>query len=107
MIDLTKLVTPTDKQTKAKAAALGDFRAKRLALLDVISGMGWAALVDGDSATATALATFRRGLLDLPQHATVTTATTLPELELAMAVRYKELTAALPASVKTNFKALV
>ena len=91
----------------SKAEKLAKFRADRLALLDVISGMGWAALVDGDNATATALAAFRVGLLDLPQHAAVTAATDIDGLSVAMAVRYKQLTDALPAAVKTGFRELV
>jgi hypothetical protein len=91
----------------SKAAKLAKFRADRLALLDVISGMGWAALTAGDTATSQALAAFRQGLLDLPQHATVTAANDIDGLSMAMAVRYRQLTDALPAAVKTSFKALI
>jgi len=103
----TPQAADTPAFAEAKEAKLAEFRAYRLDLLGVISGMGWAALVASDMATATALATFRQGLLDLPQHGTVTAATNITTLSIAMAVRYKQLSDALPVDVKNSFKDLV
>lgn len=98
---------PAPAFLQLKAEKLAKFRADRLAMLDVVSGMGWAALTAGDTATSQALAAFQQGLLDLPQQPAVTSATDINGLSTAMALAYKALTDALPAEVKAKFKALL
>lgn len=89
-----------------KTPALNAFRATREQMFSRIAGMGFAALQKGDTVTAAALAVFRDGIRDLPQHPSTVAATTPVELKTAMTLRYKELTDALPLSVKAAFQAL-
>lgn len=100
-------LNPAASFAQLKSEKLAKFRADRLAMLGVVSGMGWAALTVGDTATSLTLAAFRQGLLDLPQLPSVTSATDINGLSAAMSTAYKALTDALPAEVKANFKALL
>ncbi len=92
---------------KLKTAALTKFRADRLQMFFVIANMSDEAKTDGDTATATALDTFRQGLKDLPSWPAVVAATTEAELLTAMSTQYKALVAALPTSQKLYFKELM
>jgi NADPH-dependent glutamate synthase beta subunit-like oxidoreductase len=90
----------------SKEAELDKFRAERLAMFNVIAGMGFAAIATGDTVTAAALVAFREGVKDLTQFPAVVAATDLATLKAAMSARYKALVAELPAAIKSDFKAL-
>lgn len=87
-----------------KAQELANFRADREKMLNRLAGIGMAAQVGGDIALAAAVAAFRQGLLDLPGHTTVTAATDIEGLRLALKTRYSALLAATPTSAKLAFK---
>lgn len=87
-----------------KAAALDTFRADREKMLNRLAGIGMAAQVGGDAPLALAVTTFRQGLLDLPSHASVTGATDIDALKLALETRYAALLTATPAAAKLAFK---
>ena len=87
-----------------KAAAMDSFRADREKMLNRLAGIGMAAQVGGDAPLALAITAFRQGLLDLPSHASVTGATDIDGLKLALKTRYAALLAATPAAAKLSFK---
>ncbi len=97
---------PDTEFDKEKAIELAKFRADRREMFALIGDMGFVALAQGDQATADALLAFRLGVKDLPAWPAVVAATTLIQLKSAMAARYKSLTNALPASIKSDFKEL-
>jgi hypothetical protein len=73
-------------------------------MLNRLAGIGMAAQVGGDAPLALAITAFRQGLLDLPSHASVTGATDIDALKLALKTRYAALLAATPATAKLAFK---
>ena len=86
-----------------KPAELASFRAEREKMLNRLAGIGMAATVNGDVALATAITAFRKGLLDIPSHPTVTAAATLADLKATIKARYKALVAETPAAAKAAF----
>lgn len=87
-----------------KAAELLDFRTKREQYLNRVAGIGFAAKEAGDSVTVAAAVSVRNGLLDLPSHPSVTAATNIDALKLAIRTRYAEIVGGLPAEAKAAFK---
>lgn len=87
-----------------QAAELADFRTKREAYLNRVAGIGFAAKEAGDAVTVAAAVAVRQGLLDLPSHPTVTAATDLPSLHLAIKAQYAAIVGSLPAEAKLAFK---
>lgn len=87
-----------------KAAALDSFRAEREKMLNRLAGIGMAAQVGGDVPLALAITAFRQGLLDLPSHASVTGATDITALKLAIKTRYDALVKETPMAAKLAFK---
>lgn len=99
----TPLPAPVPSFEQLKAAELADFRAKREALLNRVAGIGFAAREAGDAVTVAAAVAYRADLLALPSHMTVTAATDLASLKLAIRNRYAEIKAAVPAAAKAQF----
>jgi hypothetical protein len=87
-----------------QAAELADFRNKREAYLNRVAGIGFAAQQAGDAVTVAAAVAVRSGLLDLPAHPTVTAATDIDGLKLAIRTRYAEIVGGLPAAAKAAFR---
>lgn len=90
--------------SEVRAIELDLFRVSRERYLNRLSGIGLAAVIAGDTATAQAAATLRQGLLDLPAHPTVEAATELRGLQDAMKAVYAALIVSVPASVRDEFK---
>lgn len=92
--------------TTVRARALGEIRAQRAPLLDALAGIGFDALVAGDTVTAQAVAAARAGLKDLPTLPEFLAATTYDEMRVAVMTRYKQLAAAAPETVQIAFAKL-
>jgi hypothetical protein len=91
---------------EAAALFLADVRATREAILNRLAGIGLAALVDGDSGVAEAIAQARRQLLDIteaPEVLTAIEAENLDALEEAVKARYKAIAAGVPLEVRNAF----
>lgn len=95
---------PAPVFAEQKTAELLDFRAKREAYLNRVAGIGFAAKEAGDSITVAAAVTVRQGLLDLPAHPTVTAATDIDSLKLAIRTQYAAIVGGLPVEAKAAFK---
>ncbi len=92
--------------SELSAPYLAEVRATRELILNRLAGIGMAAVIAGDSGTAGAIAQIRQQLLDITQAPPVTAAMEsedLPALEEAVKLRYKEIAAAVPLSVRTAF----
>jgi hypothetical protein len=94
---------PAPQYSLLKEAELVAYRADREKMLNRLAGIGMAAQVEGNGTLATAVCAFRKGLLDLPAHPTITGAKTLPELKAAFKTQYGALLAATPNAVKAAF----
>ena len=84
-------------------AYLDTVRATRETILNRLAGIGMAALVGADTATATAVATARTALLNITTDTTVLAATDLPGLKAAVLSIYKAIVAAAPAGLVKAF----
>jgi hypothetical protein len=98
----------TGKGQADAAAYMGTVRALRERVLNRLAGIGFAAAnsTPADSATVQAVCVARAALLALPADAGIKAATTLDELQAAVAVAYKTIAAAAPARVKGAFDAV-
>jgi len=88
------------------APFLAEVRTTREAILNRLAGIGLAALVDGDSEVAEAIAQARRQLLDIteaPEVLTAIGAENMAALENAVKVRYKAIAAGVPVEVRNAF----
>lgn len=85
---------------------LAEVRTTREAILNRLAGIGLAALVDGESGVAEAIAQARRQLLDIteaPEVLTAIGAENMAALENAVKVRYKAIAAGVPLEVRNAF----
>lgn len=99
----TAQVIPFDVQA---APLMAEVRATRELILNRLAGIGMAAVIASDTNSANAIAQARQALLDLPTCPPVLAAMgtkSLAALEDAVKVRYKEIVAAVPLSVRTAF----
>jgi hypothetical protein len=94
---------PATPFAQQKAAELALYRADREKMLNRLAGIGMAAQATGDSTLASAIVAFRKGLLDLPGHPSITGAANLADLRLAMKTRYAALLKDTPAAAKLAF----
>jgi hypothetical protein len=88
------------------APFLAEVRTTREAILNRLAGIGLAALVDGDSGVAEAIAQARRQLLDIteaPEVLAAIGAENKDALEEAVKVRYKAIAAGVPLEVRNAF----
>lgn len=94
-------------ESNAKTAAMdaykAEFRAKRELTLNRITGIALAAQEALDVEMVAAVLVARQTLLDMPGHASVTTATDLTTLKTAFATRYALMVYAMPTALKTAF----
>lgn len=102
-LSLTDAAPPPTLE-QMRAPVLADFRTKREAYLNRVSGIGFAAREAGDSVTAAAAVAVRQGLLDLPAHPSVKAATDPDTLNRAIRARYAEIIAAVPLAAKAAFR---
>ena len=86
------------------SAHLNGVRITREAILNRLTGLGFAALVANDTVTAAAISVARQGLLDITKAASVTSATTLDGLKAAVLSEYRTLTAVAPLTVQKAFQ---
>jgi hypothetical protein len=85
---------------------LADIRKTRELILNRLTGMYMAAQASNDTATCSSILQCRQDLLDLTTYTTVAAARAANDYEalrLAVKLRYKELAAAVPSSVRTAF----
>lgn len=88
------------------APFLAEVRTTREAILNRLAGIGLAALVDGDSGVAEAIAQARRQLLDITEAPDVLAAIgaeNMGALEDAVKARYKVIAAGVPLEVRNAF----
>lgn len=101
-------VTPAPPVPFAELSApfLAEVRTTREFILNRLAGIGMAAVIDGDTATAGSIAQIRQQLLDITEAPAVLAAIAaenLGTLEEAVKLRYKEIAAAVPLAVRTAF----
>ncbi|SFG29300.1 hypothetical protein SAMN05518865_110159 [Duganella sp. CF458] len=101
-------VTPAPRVPFAELSApfLAEVRTTREFILNRLAGIGMAAMIDGDTATAGAIAQIRQRLLDITEAPSVLAAIAaenLGGLEEAVKLRYKEIAAAVPLAVRNAF----
>lgn len=94
---------PTPTFAELSAQYLASVRATREIILNRIAGVGMAALVSADMATAAAVTTARTALLNITTDAAVLAATDLDGLEAAVLAIYKAIVAAAPAGLVKAF----
>ena len=102
------MVTPAPPVPFAELSApfLAEVRTTREFILNRLAGIGMAAVIDGDTATAGSIAQIRQQLLDITEAPAVLAAIAaenLSALEEAVKLRYKEIVAAVPLAVRTAF----
>lgn len=102
------VITPAAPIAFAARSApfLAEVRTTREAILNRLAGIGLAALVDGDTGTAEAIAQARRQLLDIteaPEVLAAIAAENLDYLEEAVKLRYKTIAAGVPLEVRNAF----
>lgn len=85
------------------AAYLNRIRAVREEVLNRLAGFGFAALQAGDTAGATALASARQALLDMPTCPGAAAAQDIGELVAAVSAEFDGIKAALPAAFQSAF----
>lgn len=88
------------------APFLAEVRSTREFILNRLAGIGMAAVIDGDTATAGAIAQIRKQLLDITEFPSVLAAMAaenLIALEEAVKLRYKDIAAGVPLAVRTAF----
>jgi len=88
------------------ATFLAGVRTTREAILNRLAGIGLAALVDGDTGMAEAIAQARRQLLDIteaPEVLAAIDAENMVDLEDAVKARYKAIAAGVPLEVRNAF----
>lgn len=92
--------------SELSAPFLAEVRTTREFILNRLAGIGMAAVIDGDTATAGSVAQIRQQLLDITEAPAVLAAIAaenLSALEEAVKLRYKEIAAAVPLAVRTAF----
>ncbi len=87
-----------------KAREMAAFRAMRLDLLDVLTGIGFRATVLAQPDVAVSAATFQQALLDLPGLPSITAAQTPAELKAALKAAYNAATAGAHPVVLTEWQ---
>jgi hypothetical protein len=87
-------------------AYLNTVRELREEILNRISGIGFAALAKGDTATAQAVVVARQALLDITKSPAVLAATDADSLKLAVIATYRAIVVAAPAPVRSAFNAV-
>jgi hypothetical protein len=92
-LEVAEIWTPVPTYEEFKAKELAAFRAMRLDLLDVLTGIGFRASVTAQPDVAASAAVFQQALLDLPGLQTIADATTAAQLKLAMKNAYNAATA--------------
>lgn len=102
------VITPRPPIPFANLAApfLAEVRTTREAILNRLAGIGLAALVDGETGIAEAIAQARRQLLDIteaPEVLAAIGAENMAALEDAVKVRYKAIAAGVPLEVRNAF----
>lgn len=94
---------PTVPFAQIAAAYLNTVRITREGILNRISGIGFAAMADGDTATVDGIVTARQALLDITHAPGVLAATDADELKTAVLAAYKAIASAAPASIRSAF----
>ena len=102
------VITPPAPVPFAASASgfLSEVRSTREAILNRLAGIGMAALVDGESGIAAAIAQARRELLEIteaPEVLAAIGAENMPALEDAVKARYKAIAAGVPLEVRNAF----
>jgi hypothetical protein len=85
---------------------LSTVRATREEILNRISGIGFAALAGGDTATSDAVVIARQALLDITKTPAVLAATDADSLKAAVIAAYRGIVAAAPANIRSAFNAV-
>ncbi len=101
-------ITQDGRETPTLAArmaqVLTNFRTDREGYLSRLSGIGFAAAMEGRDDVVTHVLAVRRGLLALTSRPDVLAATTVDALKYAMLSQYAAMLAGVPAEVKSAFK---
>lgn len=101
------LIAPPPVPFAEQAAQfMGDMRATRELILNRLTGIGVAAVIDGDAGTSGVVSRVRQQLLDITEAPAVVAAMmaeNLGALEDAVAARYKEIAAAAPPAIRSVF----
>jgi hypothetical protein len=97
---------PSLPYVQIASAYLGTVRAIREDVLNRISGIGFAALASGDTATAQAIVTARQSLLDITKAPAVLAANDADSLKSAVIATYRAIVLAAPAGIRSAFNAV-
>jgi hypothetical protein len=97
---------PVMSYSQIAADYLDTVRITRESILNRISGIGFAAMADGDTATVDGIVTARQALLDITHAPGVLAATDGDELKTAVLAVYKAIASAAPASIRSAFNAV-
>lgn len=100
-------VAPVESAADARARALIDIHDQRAPILEALAGIGFDALVAGDTTTAQAAASARTDLKNIVTLAAFLDATTYDDMKIAVMAEYKRIALAAPTTVQTAFAALL
>ena len=103
MIDLSKLITATDKRNQLLESAVNTIRAERQKIIGVLDGLQSSALATADTATAAGIEAAKQGLRDLTQ-IDLSDCATQEAMKLKVMQAYRAIVAAAPANVVLAFK---
>ncbi|SNT29130.1 hypothetical protein SAMN06265795_12253 [Noviherbaspirillum humi] len=102
--EIAAIQNPTSAYADVFVGAMNVVRIKREEILNRLAGIGFAALAEGDAATAQAIVATRQSLLDITKNAGILAATDESSLRDAILAAYGAIVAATPANVQTAFR---
>lgn len=98
---------PPEPQEQAFARAIADIRKQRAPILDTLAGIGFDALMAGDTETAQAVSTARAGLKNITALPALIQAATYEDMKVAVLAEYRTIAANAPVAVQKAFVEIV
>jgi len=95
---------PVESEQQARERALFDIREERKPILNALAGIGFDAMVSGDTATVDSVASTRLLALGITDWPAFLAAQTYDDMKAAVMARYQEIAASVPANVQTTFR---